>query len=63
MAARAGSTPRELILETKATIKSMANIGTHVEAVRAELDPQLWSAHQPWAAERLAALQAKISKK
>ena len=63
MAARAGSTPRELILETKATIKLMANIGTHVEAVRAELDPQLWSAHQPWAAERLAALQAKISKK
>ena len=63
LAARAGATPRELILETKRTIQAVADIGTHVDAVKRELDPQLWSAHQPWAAERLAALQAKISKK
>lgn len=63
MARRAGSTPRELILQTKKTIQDMADIDTHSEAVQRELDPQLWSAHQPWAAERLAALQAKISKK
>ena len=28
-----------------------------------ELDPQLWSTRQPWFAERLAALQAKIRAK
>ena len=63
MAARAGSTPRELILATKQTIQDMANVDQHSLAVERELAPQLWSAHQPWAAERLAALQAKISKK
>jgi enoyl-CoA hydratase len=31
--------------------------------VAAELVPQLWSTRQPWFAQRLAALQAKISKK
>ena len=30
---------------------------------RAELEPQLWSTQQPWFAERLAALQARISTK
>jgi enoyl-CoA hydratase len=31
--------------------------------VKRELEPQLWSTRQPWFAERLAALQAKISTK
>jgi enoyl-CoA hydratase len=31
--------------------------------VQRELDPQLWSTRQPWFAERVAALQAKISRK
>jgi enoyl-CoA hydratase len=31
--------------------------------VTRELTPQLWSTKQPWFAERLAALQARISKK
>jgi enoyl-CoA hydratase len=63
LAARAASAPRELVIETKKTIASMANVVTHTEAVAAELVPQLWSTRQPWFAERLAALQAKISKK
>jgi len=63
MAARAAGAPRELAIETKKTIKSMADIDTHTEAVKRELDPQLWSTRQPWFAERLAALQAKIRAK
>lgn len=63
MAARAASAPRELVIETKRTIQAMADIGDHPAAVKRELDPQLWSTRQPWFAERLAALQAKISAK
>jgi enoyl-CoA hydratase len=63
MAARAASAPRELVIEVKKTIQAMADIDTHSEAVEAELVPQLWSTRQPWFAERIAALQAKISSK
>ena len=59
----ASSAPRELAIVTKRTIQAMADIDTHQEAVAHELEPQLWSAQQPWFAERLAALQAKISKR
>jgi enoyl-CoA hydratase len=52
-----------LAIETKKTIAAMADVDTHPEAVARELTPQLWSTRQPWFAERLAALQAKISKK
>ena len=63
MAARAASAPRDLAIETKKTIQAMADIDDHPAAVQRELDPQLWSTQQPWFAERLAALQAKISAK
>ena len=63
MAARAASAPRELALVTKATIKDMADVLDHPAAVARELEPQLWSTRQPWFAERLAAVQARISKK
>ena len=63
MAARAASAPRELALVTKATIKDMADVPDHPGAVTRELEPQIWSTRQPWFAERLAALQEKISKK
>ena len=63
MAARAASAPRDLVIETKKTIQAMADVDTHPAAVKRELDPQLWSTRQPWFAERLAALQAKISAK
>ena len=59
----AASAPRELAIVTKRTIRDMADIATHPEAVARELEPQLWSAQQPWFAERLAALKAKITSK
>ena len=63
MAARAASAPRQLAIETKRTIQAMADVDDHAAAVKRELEPQLWSIQQPWFAERLAALQAKISTK
>ena len=62
-AAGAASAPRELAIVTKRTIGDMAAVGTHAEAVQRELEPQLWSVQQPWFAERLAALKARISSK
>jgi enoyl-CoA hydratase len=63
MAARAASVPRQLAIRTKATIQAMADVADHPSAVAGELDPQLWSTRQPWFAERLAALQQRISSK
>jgi enoyl-CoA hydratase len=63
MAARAAAAPRALVIEVKRTIQAMADIDTHPQAVARELDPQVWSTRQPWFAERIAALQAKISSK
>ena len=63
MAARAASRPRELLKVTKRTIQDMALVTEHPAAVERELDPQVWSTRQPWFAEMLAALQAKITKK
>ncbi len=63
LAARAAAAPRALLIETKRTIQTMPSIATHDEAVERELVPQVWSTRQPWFAERLAALQTKISKK
>lgn len=62
-AAGAASAPRELAIIAKQTIRDMADIATHPEAVARELEPQLWTVQQPWFEERLAALQAKISKR
>lgn len=61
MAARAAAGPRELLIEMKRTIQEMADVRTHPEAVDRELTPQVWSTRQPWFAERIAALQAKIT--
>ncbi|MBJ7488726.1 MAG: enoyl-CoA hydratase [Ilumatobacteraceae bacterium] len=63
MAAKAAEAPRELLESVKKTIQDMADVRTHPNAVARELDPQVWSTRQPWFAERIAALQAKISKK
>jgi enoyl-CoA hydratase len=63
MAARAASAPRELAVVVKQTLAAMATVDTHDEAVLRELEPQVWSRHQPFFTERLAALQAKISSK
>ncbi len=61
MAARAASAPRELTQRVRATILDVASIDDHDEAVERELVDQLWSMDQPAFAERLAALQRKIS--
>jgi enoyl-CoA hydratase len=63
MAGRAAAAPRELVMKTKASIQDMADIDNHPEAVARELEPQLWSVKQPAFRERLAAMQAKITKK
>ena len=63
MASRAASAPRELVITTKRTIGAMADVADHPAAVAAELEPQLWSTRQPWFAERLAALQNRISRR
>lgn len=63
MAERAAAAPRELVARTKATIADMATIDDHDAAVDRELVPQVWSMEQPAFKERVAALQAKISKK
>lgn len=63
LAARAAEVPRPLLESVKKTIRDMHDVTTHPDAVARELEPQLWSTRQPWFAERIAALQAKISKK
>lgn len=59
----AATAPRELAILTKQTLKDMADIDEHPDAVARELDPQLWTVQQPWFEERIAALQKKISSK
>ena len=61
IAARAASGPKELVREVKSTFDAMLGIDEHDAAVDRELDPQVWSVNQPWFAERLAAIKARIS--
>jgi len=63
LATRAAEAPRDLLESVKKTIKDMADVRAHPDAVKRELDPQVWSTRQPWFAERIAALQKKITKK
>jgi enoyl-CoA hydratase len=63
LAAKAADAPRELSVVTKETLRDMAGIGEHEAAVDREITPQVWSTKQPWFAERLAALQARIAAK
>jgi enoyl-CoA hydratase len=57
----AASAPRRLAIMTKETIRDMADIATHADAVAREFEPQLWTVQQPWFEERIAALKARIS--
>ena len=61
LAGRAAGAPRELVERIKASIGDMGSITSHAEAVERELGDQVWSIGQPAFAEKLAALQAKIS--
>jgi len=62
MAARAAAAPHELLRRTKATLDDVLTIDDHETAVDRELETQLWSMDQPEFAERLAALQKRISR-
>ena len=61
MAATAAGAPHELVRRTKETIADMAGIGDLNDAVDRELETQLWSLDRPEFAERLAAMQRRIS--
>ncbi|NDF23578.1 MAG: enoyl-CoA hydratase [Actinobacteria bacterium] len=63
VAAKAAAAPKELLTLMKKTITEIGSLPTHTEAVEFELGPQVWTTRQPWFRERLAALQAKISKR
>jgi len=63
MAARAASRPRALVEVTKQTITDMHDVDNHPDAVKRELEPQLWSTKQPWFADMIGAMQKKISSK
>ena len=60
-AARAASAPRELTRRVRASVLASTVIDDHDHAVERELVDQLWSMDQPAFAERLAALQRRIS--
>jgi enoyl-CoA hydratase len=62
-ATKAAGAPKELLESIKKTIVQIGSVSTHADAVEFELGPQVWSTRQPWFRERLAALQAKISKR
>jgi enoyl-CoA hydratase len=61
MAGRAAAAPRALARRAKETLAAVADLSTHDEAVDIELVAQVWSFGQPEFAERLAALQARVS--
>jgi len=63
LAARAAAVPPALARRAKETLAAVANLATIDEAVALELDAQLWSVRQPEFAERLAALQSRISRR
>jgi enoyl-CoA hydratase len=63
LATRCASAPRELLVRLKATLRDMAAVTGHAEAVERELEPQYWSVKQKAFLERLASLKRRISKK
>jgi enoyl-CoA hydratase len=46
VATRAAEVPRELAVRTKATLRATASLTAHDEAMRTELEPQIWSLRQ-----------------
>jgi enoyl-CoA hydratase len=57
----AAAAPRDLVERVKATMVAVRSLDDHEAAVDCELEPQVWSLNQPAFAERLAALQRKIT--
>jgi len=63
LAGRAADAPPALARRVKETLTTMGAVTSHEAAVEIELEAQLWSMDQPEFAERLAALQARISRR
>lgn len=61
MARRCAEGPHELARRMKATLRRQVQVTTSAEAVDVELVEQMWSLDQPDFAERLAALQRRLS--
>ena len=61
MARRAAQVPRDLARRTKATIHALDGIRDSDTAVEHELDPQVWSMHQPAFEELVKELKQRIS--
>jgi enoyl-CoA hydratase len=61
LASVAAAAPRDLVERVKATMVAVRSLDDHEAAVDCELEPQVWSLHQPAFAERLAALQRKLT--
>lgn len=62
MAARAAAAPRDLVRTTKATLRLTAGMSAQSDAVEIEVRAQAESVRSPEFQERLAALQARISR-
>jgi enoyl-CoA hydratase len=62
LAAKAASAPPELSRRAKATLQAVPAVDRHDDAVDLELAAQLWSLEQPFFAERLAALQSRVTR-
>jgi enoyl-CoA hydratase len=62
-AAGAAGAPRELAIKLKETLRAVAVLDQHDDAVAVELEAQRWSFGQPFFAERLAAMRERISKR
>jgi enoyl-CoA hydratase len=62
LAARAAALPRELTMRVKRTLAEMEAVDVHEQAVEVELDAQAWSVAQPFFAERIAALRARVGR-
>lgn len=61
LAAAAASAPPELARRAKETMGAVTALDRHDQAVDLELGVQLWSLRQPFFAERLAALRARVT--
>jgi enoyl-CoA hydratase len=62
LAGRAAAAPRDLVRTTKATLRLTAGMATQAEAVEVEVRAQAESVRSPEFRDRLAALQASISR-
>jgi enoyl-CoA hydratase len=59
---RRASSPKELLTKTKSTMARTLTLNRHVDAVDAELGPQMWSLGEPFFAQRLAQLRARLAR-